>query len=203
MAKYINVCDTDNNVAWTMDDDTLHDIVYGYSKQYIGDQVYKLAAIVPMITAYGADRDYEWYKAAEIDEEGDEWEYCIGEVEDAGIKELRCGPQDDPFGFVYWQLFIEKEEKEDMVSIALVAAHDVHVRTMTAYWFMKAYCNHILVEATRGDIVIDYYDVDRKKIEIVKLKKKDMDSTHILIGIKLSAHDLYYPSIKYFFAAPN
>jgi len=202
MVSYVNECDTANNITWTMDNDSLNDIVHSYVKQYIGDQDYKLNAIIPIITTYAADRDCAWYKAVEIVEEGDEWEYGIGEVEAAGIKELRHNSEDDEFGIVYCELFAEREEKEDMISIALGASHDTDVGTITAYWFIKVYHNNSLIESTKGDIAIDHYLAD-EKVEIFKLKKDDMDSTHILVGMKLSAHDLCYPSIKYAFNTPN
>ena len=86
LVKYINVCDTDNNTSWTMDNESLNDIVYIYSKQCFKD-AYKLEPMIPIIASYVADRDCEWYTINEIVEESDEWAYCIGEVEDAGIKE--------------------------------------------------------------------------------------------------------------------
>ena len=203
MAQFLNVCDTDNNMAWTMSLNILNDIVKGYSKQYMGHENYKLAAIIPMIIAYGADRDFACYTTAELAKEGDQWEYCIEEVEDADMKELRSN-NEDLAGTVYWELSAESEKREDVISIALIASHDgVFNGIITAYWFMKAYHddghNNVSIQSINGEINIVDGAKYEEKTGIVQMKKAEADLTQILFGVKLSAHDLCYPCIKYAF----
>lgn len=202
MATFLNVCDTDHNMAWTMSYKLLNDIANGYLKQYIGDESYKLAEIIPMIIAYVADRDFVCYTAAEITE-GDQWEYSIEEVEDAAIKELRSN-NEDLAGTVYWELSAESKEREDVISIALIASHDgVYNGIITAYWFMKAYHddghNNVSIQSINGEINIVDGAKYEEKIGIVQMKRAEADLIQILFGVKLSAHDLCYPCIKYAF----
>ena len=195
MVPYINECDTDNNDTWTMDSYSLHHIVHSFLKKY-SVEYYKFNDMIQIIATYVADRDFAWYNAVEIAEEGDGWEYGIGEVEDAEIKELRHNSDDCEFGVVHCELYVETGEKEDTVSIALGASHDTDVGIITAYWFIRIYRDNSLVESNKGDIAIDQHIMMKRKLKYLS-KKRCMDSTHILIGMKLSAHDLCYPSIKY------
>ena len=136
MVPYINECDTDNNDTWTMDSYSLHHIVHSFLKKY-SVEYYKFNDMIQIIATYVADRDFAWYNAVEIAEEGDGWEYGIGEVEDAEIKELRHNSDDCEFGVVHCELYVETGEKEDTVSIALGASHDTDIGIITAYWFIR------------------------------------------------------------------